>query len=90
MVGLDQSDHPLPEGKRLGVRIVHPEDLDTLGDPETHDIEQLGPEGLPIVSFEIKGVDVLVPFRRVLGVADTPVGKVTEPCRMLLHPWMIG
>ena len=67
---LTEADQPFPEGERLGVGVVDPEDLDALGDPEAHDLEQLCPQRLPVRRLEVERVDVLVALGRVLGVAD--------------------
>ena len=44
MANLDFVDQPFPEAKWLGVRIVDPEYLDALIDPEQHDIAQRVPQ----------------------------------------------
>jgi len=43
LVALDGADEPLPEIEGLGVRVVDPENLHTLGNPEIHDALQFIP-----------------------------------------------
>src|SRR5207245_2165639 len=78
-----------PEDEGLGVRVVDPEDPDSLLCPEEGDLEQLGPQPTPGGGREIEGVDVLVLLGRVLRVLDAPVGAVPEPFRVLLDVGMV-
>ncbi len=89
MGALDFADHPFPERERLGVRIVDTEDAHTLPDPEFDDALEFVPQLLPGFAFEIERIDVLVFFRRVLGVLHAAVGTPAKPLGMLLHIRMI-
>ena len=89
-VPLDLGDQPLPEGERLGVRVVDPEDAHALVDPELHDALQLFPELAPLLGLEVEGVDVLVLLGRILGVLDRAIRAPAEPLRMLGDVGMIG
>jgi hypothetical protein len=42
---LHLADDPLPEGERLGVRVVHPEGADAVADPEPEEVAAGIPEG---------------------------------------------
>ena len=90
MLALNLADEPLPEGERLGVRVVDAEDRDAVADPEQQDVATRVPERLPVVAPEVERVDVLVLLRRILRVLDRSVGADVEPVVMLLHPGMIG
>src|SRR6185436_1821988 len=90
MIALQASNYPLPEGKRLRVRIVDPEDADALADPEAEHVMQLVPQDAPRLRLEIERVDVLVLLRRVLRILDAAVRPVPEPFRMLGHVRMVG
>ena len=87
---LDVGDDPLPEGERLGVRVVHPEGADAVADPEPEEIPAGVPERLPVVAPEVERIDVLVLLGRVLGVLDGAVGADEEPLRVLPDPGMVG
>ncbi len=88
--GAHLRDQPLPEGQRLGVRVVDPEDAHAAGDPEEHDVEQGLPEPAPVLGVEVEVVDVLVALGRVLGVLERPVGPVVEPLGVLPEPRVVG
>src|SRR5688572_17131608 len=87
---LDVRDAPLPEPERLRVRIVDPENLHAVGDPEQEDITQGDPERRSVAALEIERVDVLVFLRWILRVLDRSVGTMPEPLRVLADPRMIG
>ncbi|SIL83543.1 Uncharacterised protein [Mycobacteroides abscessus subsp. abscessus] len=87
--GFDLADQPLPEVGWLGMRIVHPEYLDAVGNPVLNHPQYLGVEARRIC-VEVQRVDVLVLLRRVLRVGDGPVGKLGEPLGMRAHPRVIG
>ena len=87
---LDLADHPFPEGKGLGVRVVDAEYPDALFDPVVHDALQLFPELPPVRGFEIERVDVLVLLGWILRVLDRPIRAAPEPFRMLPNVRMVG
>ena len=89
VAGLDLPDQPVPEVRRLGVRVVHPEDPHAVLDPEQHDPQRLVVDALGVV-VEVDRVDVLVLLRRVLRVGDRAVGAHGEPLRVLLDPRVVG
>ena len=80
---LHLADQPFPERKRLGVRIVDPEDAHALRDPEQHDVAQRRPKPFGIGAVEIRVDDVLIFLRRVFGILDRAVGPALEPFGML-------
>ncbi len=86
--GADLADQPLPELQRLGVGVVDPEDLHSLGHPVLHDPQHLGRDAVGVV-VEVERVDVLVLLRRVLGVRDAAVGEGREPLGVLAHPGVV-
>src|SRR5687768_6602418 len=90
MLALDLADRTLPETKRLGVRIVDPEEQHALIDPELDHVAQLAPQRLPVRTLEIERVDVLVFLGRILRILNGAVGPPAEPLRMLGHVRMIG
>ena len=91
MLPPDVVDHPIPERERFRVRVVDPEEQDSLVDPEADRISERDPErGLRALCVEVEIDDVLVFFRRVLCVTDRPVGSPGEPFGMLLKPGVIG
>ena len=77
---LDLVDDPFPERERLGMWIVHPEDPDSLSDPE----------GAPVVGLEIERIDVLVLLGRVLRILDAAIRTMLEPVRVRAHVRVIG
>ncbi len=93
VIGLHLADEPRPEGDRLGVRVVDPEDPDSTLDPGQDDLAprlpQLGPDPL-IGGPEVERVDVLVALRRVFGVPDRAIGGMPEPFGVLAHPGVVG
>ena len=88
--GVQIVDAPLPEGERLGVRIVDAEDADAARDPELEDGAKFVPEALPVGRLEVERIDVLIFFRRILRVLDGAVGADDEPVGMLFDPGMVG
>ena len=90
VLGADLADHPLPEGQRLGVRVVDAEDLDAAIDPGEHDVQQRVPQGLPVLALEVDVVDVLVLLGRVLGVLQRAVGAAVKPLGVLGQPRVVG
>ena len=98
--GLGQEEHvrvgaahlleqPLPEGQRLGVRVVHPEDAHAVRHPQPHDAQHLAADAGRVV-VEVDRVDVLVLLRRVLGVGDGAVGAGGEELRVAGDPRVVG
>ena len=88
-VSLNVLDQPPPERQWLRVGIVHAENAHALLNPEKHDALQFVPELLPVVRFEIKGINVLVFLGRVFRVLDCPVRPVAKPFGMLLDVGMV-
>jgi hypothetical protein len=88
--GADLLDQPLPERKRLGVRVVDAEDAHALVEPEEHDAAPFVPDRWQGVAVEVDVDDVLVLLRRVLGELDRAVGPPVEPLGVLLDPRMVG
>src|SRR5262244_2499696 len=88
--GLNFSDQPLPERKRLGMRIVDAKDTHPLRDPEQHDVAQSFPKSLIVGPVEIGIDDVFVLFWRIFRILDRAIGPASEPFRMLREPGMIG
>ncbi|MCO5595375.1 hypothetical protein L7F22_049417 [Adiantum nelumboides] len=86
---LDLPDQPVPEVRRLGVRVVDPEDLHPVLDPVQDDAQALGVDA-GRVAVEVDRVDVLVLLRRVLRVGDRPVRAHGEPLRVLGDPGVVG
>ncbi len=78
---VDLGDQPFPEPDRLGVRIVHAEDLHPVADPKLDDPEDFLGQALGIV-VEVERVDVLVLLGRVFGVGDAAVHPGGEPFRV--------
>ena len=76
------ADELLPEGHRLGVRIVHSEDFHAFVHPEEHDVDELTPEVLPVSTVEIQRIDVLILFRRIFRVSDRAIGPLVKPIGM--------
>ncbi len=87
---LELAEGPFPERECLGVRVVDPEDLDAVADPELEDRAQLVPQALPVLGLEVERVDVLVFLRRVLGVLDRAVWALAEPGRVLADERVVG
>ncbi len=90
MFGAQRGHGPLPERERLGVRVVDTEDRHAPVDPEPEHVGESGPQVAPVVGLEVERVDVLVPFRRVLGVLDRAVRTGDEPVGMLGDPRVVG
>src|SRR6516165_2118054 len=88
--GLNFSDQPLPERKRLGMRIVDAKDTHPLRDPEQHGVAQGLPKSLIVRRVKVGIDDVFVLFRRVFRILDRAVGSASEPFRMLREPGMVG
>ena len=89
MLSLHFRDHPLPERKSFGVRIVDAKDLDALLDPEQEHISEFTPHRLPILAFEIERVDVLVFLRRILRILNCAVRPAAKPLRVILYVRMV-
>src|SRR5215831_9503766 len=87
---MDFSDQPLPERKRLGMRIVDAKDAHPLRDPEQDDVAQRLPKPFVVGSVQVRIDDVLILFWRVFGILDRAVGSAPEPFRMLREPGMVG
>src|SRR4051812_28086216 len=86
---LQLADHPFPEGKGLGVRVVDSEDVDPMADPELEYALELFPQLTPLRRLKIDGIDVLVLLRWVLGVLNRAISAMAKPFRMLADPWMV-
>ena len=69
--------------------IVDSKDLDTLLDPEQEHVSQFAPHRLPIFTFEVERVDVLVFLRRILGILNCAVRPATKPLPMILYVRMV-
>ena len=90
MILPDGVDRPIPERQRFGVRIVDAKNADAVVDPEEDDVAQLLPQLLPGRGFEMERIDILILFRRVLGVLHRPVGTLQKPLLMFLDVRMVG
>src|SRR5215475_1901366 len=88
--GLDFSDQPLPERKRLGMRIDDAKYAHPLRDPEQHDVAQSLPKPFVVGSVQVRIDDVLILFWRVFRILDRAVGSAPEPFRMLREPGVVG
>ena len=86
--GTDLPDEALPEGQRLGVRVVHAEDRHAVTDPGAHDLQDRGVDALGVV-VEVQGVDVLVLLGRILRIGDRAVGQDREPFGVLTDPRVV-
>src|ERR1035438_8623836 len=89
MVALDCIDQPFPKAESLGMRIVDPENLDSLRDPEVDDALEFIPQVAPVFGFKIEGVYILVFFGWVLRVLHTAVGAMLEPLWMRPYIGMV-
>src|SRR5258708_4326291 len=87
---LHLADEPLPEWKRLGVRVVDAKDADSLLDPIKDYRQQLCPQLPPLLALEIERHDVLVLLGRILGELDRSIRPVLEPLRMFARVWVVG
>ena len=90
VIALDLGDHPLPKGKRFGVRIVYPEDVDALFAPIQEDALQFFPQLAPGRRFEVERVDVLVLLGRILRVLDRAIRPPAEPLRVFREIGMVA
>src|SRR5262252_179006 len=79
MGALHLADQPFPHREGLGVRIVDAEYPHAFGYPVIEYALQLDPQRAPVRGFEVEGIDILVFFRRVLGVLHAAIGTVPEP-----------
>ena len=70
------------------MRVVDPEDPDSMRHPEPDDPLDLGIQALRVI-VEVERVDVLILLRWVLGVGDGAVGARREPLRVLGNPRMV-
>ena len=89
IVRLHVGDQPLPEPERLGVRVIDPEDANTVAHPEEHDVAQFEPERRPRVVVEMKRVDVLITLGRILRVLQRAIRPLPEPLGVLRGVGMI-
>ena len=85
---VDLADQPFPEPDGFGVRVVHPEDLDAVADPEQHDPQDFVGQPCGVV-VEVQRENVLVLLRRILRVGDAAVHAGGEPFRVALHPRVV-
>src|SRR5688572_17160691 len=83
------SDCPLPKRYWFGVWIVDTKNLHSLFDPKYNHRFQLFPQRLPIVSFEIERVNVLIFFRWIFSVLNGTIRSLFEPFRVFFHIGMI-
>src|SRR5580698_8996470 len=89
MIALDLGDHPLPEGKRLGVRVVDAKNRDAQAEPIEEDALQLLPHAGPVFALEIEGINILILLGRILRVLNRPVRPLAKPRLVLAHIRMI-
>jgi hypothetical protein len=89
MPGADLPDHPLPEGERLGVEVVDPEDLYPVADPKQYDVAQSVPETWEASLWKVHIDDVLALLGRILGEFEGAVRPPVEPFRMHLNPGLV-
>ena len=87
---LHLGDDPFPKSDGLRVGIVHAEDFHAMAAPEKNHIAELVPEGAPVGIVEIQRIDILVFFRRVLGILDRAVGTLEKPLGMLVDIRVVG
>src|SRR5215218_8795384 len=69
--------------------VVDAEDAHALLDPEADNALELLPQGLPVRCIKIKGIDVLIFFRRIFRVLHRAIRAPPEPLRVLPHIGMI-
>jgi len=67
-LSIDLSNHPFPKGKRLGMGIVHPENANSLVNPEKDHVLQFLEKVFPLIGFEIEGIDVFILLGRILSI----------------------
>src|SRR5207244_7221030 len=89
MADLNFPDQPFPESEGFGVRVVDPEDLDALFDPEQHYIAQRVPQRAGVLRRKVGIDDVLIFLGRVFRIAHRAVRPTPEPLRMLLYSGVI-
>ena len=70
--------------------IVHAEDFHAMAAPKENHIAELVPKGAPVGIVEIQRIDILVFFRRVLGILDRAVGTLEKPLGMLVDIRVVG
>src|SRR5271168_1953158 len=86
---LDRANHPFPERKWLGVRIINAKNPHPLSDPKFKNALQYLPHRPRIRTLKIERIYILVFLWRILGVLNRPVRTLPEPIRLLPHPRMI-
>src|SRR4029077_13367543 len=82
--------YPLPERKCLRMRVIDAKNADALIDPELQDTLEFVPKSWRCRRLEIERIDVLIFFRRILGVLNRSVRPLAEPFRMLMCIRMVG
>src|SRR6185437_5613074 len=85
MLSLDFADDPFPEGKRLCMRIVDPEDAHSLIDPELKNTFQFFPQCKRICRFEVQRIYILISLWWSFRVLDRTVWTLPEPLGMLVR-----
>src|SRR5580704_12689863 len=83
MLFLDRSDAPLPEGERLGMRVIDAKQPHTLCNPEVENPFQRRPQLPPLTSLEVQRVDILIFLGRILCILNRPIGSLAEPLWVL-------
>src|SRR5215467_3093256 len=86
---LHLSNDPFPKGKRLRMWIIHAEDPYLLLDPVHDDTLQFMPQFSPLARLKLQRENILIFFRRVLGILHRPVRPDTEPFAVLFHVGVI-
>ena len=86
---LHLGDQPFPHRKRLGMRIIYPENAYSLRNPEFKDAFDFIPQRPPVVGLKVEGIDVLILFRRILGILHRAIGTPAEPVGVLPDVGMI-
>ncbi len=72
------------------MRIVYPDDARPPLAPQQQNAAHFEPQILPVGTFKIDGINVLVLFGRVFGVLNRAVGPNRKPVGMGLHPGVVG
>ena len=89
MLAFERADHPFPERKRFGMRVVDAEDPDAFADPVAEHAGELAPQRAPVLRLEVERIDVLIFLGRILRILHGAVRAPAEPLRMFLDVWMI-
>ena len=70
--------------------VVYAEDSHALANPKEYHALEFLPQLLPILCLEVKGIDILIFFRRILRILHTSIRALFEPAWMLFHIRVIG